>query len=187
MGPPAPPRGRSRRSRRCRRPGEVTCRRTSTPIGISPALAETRGFGRSRQEALRPRVGTGRDDRRSARSERHPALQPEDRRAYTRAQPVSALRGRLHPPRARDRDPHHRARDGQPVRMGRARAGSFEGRRRACCHRRDQAPQEHRGSRRDRRDGDRARSADLPRPQGDVGNLRQGEGAVRAAPSSSSW
>src|SRR6266508_1037946 len=65
--------------------------------------------------------------------------------------------------------------------MVRARAGSLEGRRRAHRHRRDQAPQEHRGPRRNRGDGHRARPAAFPRPQGNAGNLRQGEGAVRSA------
>ena len=94
-----------------------------------------------------------------------------------RAQPLSALRGGLHAARPRGRDPDHRARDGQPVRMGRARARGAQGRRAAEHHRRHQAPAQHRRPRRDRRAHHRARPPALARPQGEVGNLRQAQGA----------
>ena len=48
-------------------------------------------------------------------------------------------------------------------------------------HRRHQAPPQHRRTRRDRRDRHRAGPADLARPQGEIGNFRQAEDAVRTA------
>ena len=83
-----------------------------------------------------------------------------------RDEPLPALRGGLHAACARGRDPDHRARDGQPVRMGGARAGGAQGRRAAATidvikHRRSTA-----GLDDDRRHRHRAWPPDLARPQG---------------------
>src|SRR5256885_8208242 len=47
-----------------------------------------------------------------------PALQHEDPGAPASAQPIPAVPGRVEPAHPRDRDPYHRARDGQSIRMG---------------------------------------------------------------------
>ena len=107
--------------------------------------------------------------------------------AHNVDQPVSALPG-LRREDPRGRDPHRRARDGQPIRMGRARAGSVERGRAAAGHRRHQTPQEHPGHRRNLRGDHRIRPADFSRPQGDAGGLCADEGiaALRTSSSNSS-
>ena len=135
--------------------------RYRSAIRMSPAAAQARRSGQSRQARLRPRLNAGQDDRRLARAVRHQPLQSEDgRRAQSDEPVICALNASTPKTReiaimtvAREMDSRFEWAAHEPEALKEGVAGGH--------HRHHQTPQEHAGARRKDRRHHRIRPADF--------------------------